>query len=205
MDMTLCYLQLRRIMLACMAALSITVLLLLAMNSLISMDVPDINTSTTVIDTTFLDPTPDIKPIPKEKIKPIVEPTDPPPIDFALAELPPIDDGNIINSNLGIDIGPPTFDGNSGSNNAVAMMQMAPMYPSRAKSRGIEGYVDLIFDINASGRTQNIRILDANPQGYFERASIRALKKWKYQPPMIDGKPTGKANLTTRISYALDN
>ena len=65
---------------------------------------------------------------------------------------------------------PPIRDGldvNTGGGGVVAYLKPAPVYPGRALSRGIEGYVDLAFDIVSSGATANIRILDAQPGGFL--------------------------------------
>lgn len=92
----------------------------------------------------------------------------------------------------------------SGSSTIVPVFRIAPDYPPRALRRGIEGHVDLIFDVSASGKTENIRVLDAQPEGVFETAAIRTLGKWKYKPPMQDGVPYGQTDMTTRISFRLE-
>ncbi|MBN7798201.1 energy transducer TonB [Parahaliea mediterranea] len=103
---------------------------------------------------------------------------------------------------------PPTDVGDinagSGSSTIVPVFRIAPDYPPRALRRGIEGHVDLIFDVSASGKTENIRVLDAQPEGVFENAAIRTLGKWKYKPPIQDGVPYGQRDMTTRISFRLE-
>jgi len=92
----------------------------------------------------------------------------------------------------------------SDSGSAVITYNLAPTYPRRAITRNIEGYVDLMFDIAASGKTENIRILRAEPKGYFEKAAQKALAKWKYKPAMEDGVATAQKNQTTRITFELE-
>ena len=60
-------------------------------------------------------------------------------------------------------------------------IRVEPQYPMKARYEGIEGSVTLQFDINELGETTNIRVLKSNPKGYFERASKKALKKWRYK------------------------
>ena len=81
---------------------------------------------------------------------------------------------------------------------------IAPLYPNRARQRGIEGYVDLMFDVSAAGKTENIRVIDANPKGYFERAAMKALAKWKYQPAMEDDIAMATKNVTRRFTFELE-
>lgn len=92
----------------------------------------------------------------------------------------------------------------TGSNMVVPYMRLQPDYPARALKRGIEGYVDLAFDISAAGSTQNIRVIEARPEGVFERAAIRALEKWKYKVPVTDGKPQGQVDMMTRLTFELE-
>ncbi len=87
----------------------------------------------------------------------------------------------------------------------VAYLKPQPVYPSRPLTKGIEGHVDLVFDIAVTGSTTNIRIIDAQPQGLFERAAIRALEKWRYKVPVIDDVPQGQVDMMTRMRFALED
>src|SRR5690606_32266664 len=51
----------------------------------------------------------------------------------------------------------------------VAAYLVTAKYPPRALERGIEGYVDLRFDIDKTGATKNIEVIAAMPEGVFER------------------------------------
>jgi len=76
-------------------------------------------------------------------------------------------------------------------------------YPRNALSRGIEGYVDLRFDINAIGQTENIVVLASVPQGVFEKSAIKAAKKWRFQPSMNDGNPEPFFGMTKRVVFEI--
>ena len=91
-----------------------------------------------------------------------------------------------------------------GGGGIVAYLKPQPMYPSRALTRGIEGHVDLAFDIIATGSTTNIRVINADPEGVFERAAINALKKWRYKVPVIDDVPQGQVDMMTRMTFELE-
>ncbi len=68
---------------------------------------------------------------------------------------------------------------------ATIIVRMEPRYPHHASG---EGWVKLSFDINVIGEPENIKIIDANPKGVFERAAKKALSIWRYKPAIKDGK-----------------
>lgn len=59
---------------------------------------------------------------------------------------------------------------------------VAPVYPHRALTQSIEGKVTALFDIDESGRVQNIRITNAYPSRIFNKSVISALQKSIYKP-----------------------
>lgn len=93
-----------------------------------------------------------------------------------------------------------------GSGDQIAMIEKRspPQYPRGLRERGVEGYVDLSFDITAEGTTANIRVTDAWPKRVFDKSAIQALKKWRYKPQRVDGKPVNVSGATTRIIFTLD-
>ncbi|MEM1110841.1 MAG: TonB family protein [Pseudomonadota bacterium] len=96
------------------------------------------------------------------------------------------------------------IDPSAGGGGIVAYLKPAPMYPPRLQSRGVEGFVDLAFDITAAGATANIRVIDSQPEGAFDRAAISALSKWKYRVPVMDGVAQGQVDMMTRMTFALE-
>ena len=65
-----------------------------------------------------------------------------------------------------------------------------PIYPRRARSRGIEGTVKVGFIIEPNGKVSNIDILNATPSGVFDNATRRSVAQWKFKPQLLEGKPT---------------
>jgi len=57
-----------------------------------------------------------------------------------------------------------------------------PAYPFGALSRGVEGSVLLEYTVDERGRVVSPRVLEATPPGVFERAALRALSRWRYEP-----------------------
>lgn len=86
----------------------------------------------------------------------------------------------------------------SESNSPRAMQRTNPIYPPRAKVLGIEGRVSVMFDVNAEGRVENVRVLSAQPRNMFERDIRLAMRRWTYEP----GKPA--TNLTVNFKFDLE-
>ena len=64
---------------------------------------------------------------------------------------------------------------------------MAPAYPARARERGTEGWVDLEFTVSTDGTTRDAVVREAEPSGTFDRAALDAVKRWRYEPRVVDG------------------
>ena len=61
-------------------------------------------------------------------------------------------------------------------------------YPKKAYEKGIEGWVWLEFDVDESGAVKDVDIIDAFPNKTFNRAIYNAVRRWRYEPLMIEGK-----------------
>jgi protein TonB len=57
-----------------------------------------------------------------------------------------------------------------------------PVYPPRAMIAGVEGAVELEYQIGAGGKVEQIRVLRAHPVGVFETAAKTALSAWRFAP-----------------------
>lgn len=87
----------------------------------------------------------------------------------------------------------------------VAQYLTTPKYPNRAVQRGIEGYVDVYFDISVIGVTENISVTGAKPEGIFEKSALAAVKRWRYQPKMVDGNAHAYQGMTQRIVFEMED
>jgi protein TonB len=101
----------------------------------------------------------------------------------------------------------PALGGSTGpvSKNAdvVPIVRIEPRYPRKAAISGIEGWVQLKFDISESGTVKNVEVLNAKPKRVFDRAAIQSLLKWKYKPKMIEGKPSAQNDNKVQIDFKL--
>jgi len=78
---------------------------------------------------------------------------------------------------------------------AMPVVYFAPEYPQGPLMDGIEGWVMLEFTIASDGSVTDIHVVDAEPQGKFERAAIRTMQRWSYQPKLVEGRPVAQTNM----------
>lgn len=86
---------------------------------------------------------------------------------------------------------------------AIALTNIAPEYPGTLLARGIEGYVDVRFDVTEMGSVTNIEIVFSSHSG-FERAAIKAAEKMRYQPRVVDGQNVSTIGLERRFRFSLE-
>lgn len=82
------------------------------------------------------------------------------------------------------------------------LVRFPPEYPMRARSRRIEGYVVVQFTVTETGAVAEPEVVQADPPGVFDRAAVRAVLRWKYQPQMVGGKPASVVTYT-KINFKL--
>lgn len=75
--------------------------------------------------------------------------------------------------------------------------KIAPDYPPQARSRKIEGFVELEFRVTVNGGTEDIRVVRSEPEGLFDRNAVRALMRWKFKPAERNGVPEAATTRTT--------
>ena len=166
-----------------LGAAVITTLLLFLMCSLIDTNL----TPPTVIDTRpfpdIIGQTEEIATIIEQKA---VKPDDP----AATPDVPKIQPTELVQGGINTEVdltytpnnAAATHTPSLGSTGLIQQVMIAPNYPNRALTQGLEGFVDVRFTVTAIGATTNIEIIRAEPAGVFDRAAMRAVKRWKYLP-----------------------
>ena len=129
-------------------------------------------------------------------------------------ETPPQEMDNVNPDAPTISVAPPTvatdtsIGGPGGMNIAegdyLPIVRVAPVYPARALSRGLEGFVDLQFTVTTAGTVKDPIVLQST-SSLFERAALRAVLKFKYKPRVVDGVPVEVPGVKTRISFQLED
>ncbi|MCH9048894.1 MAG: TonB family protein [Proteobacteria bacterium] len=86
----------------------------------------------------------------------------------------------------------------------LPIVKVAPQYPRRALSRGIEGYVIVEYTVTKLGTVKDPRVVEGKPQGTFDRAAIKSALRYKYKPRVVDGEPIEVKGVRTRITFELE-
>ena len=116
---------------------------------------------------------------------------------LAISDLTPVtidDFGGDINNT----INRPTGD-------ATPIVRINPKYPTTAARDGIEGWVQLSFSISPTGEVIDPVVINAEPKRTFDREAIRAIKRWKYRPKVIEGVAQLQTGQTVQLDFKLDN
>jgi protein TonB len=64
-----------------------------------------------------------------------------------------------------------------------------PMYPPYELDNGIEGDVTVEILVNEGGRVEEVFVLVATGPKSFEYATIRAVRAFRFKPPVENGQP----------------
>lgn len=141
-----------------------------------------------------------------------IKPEKPPPPPET-PEMPPQQMDSVDPSAATVNIPPPTVStdvnigGPGGMNIAegdyLPIVRVAPVYPARALSRGIEGYVDMGFTVTTTGTVKDPVVLFST-SSLFDRAATQAVLKFKYKPRVVDGQPVEVPNVKTRITFKIE-
>jgi periplasmic protein TonB len=89
----------------------------------------------------------------------------------------------------------------------IPLVNVVPTYPSRALQREIEGWCLVEFTVDGRGNVieDSIVVVDAEPANTFNRASIRAAARFKFQPRVVDGQGVEVSNVPYIFRFQLDN
>ncbi|MEX0618351.1 MAG: TonB family protein [Pseudohongiellaceae bacterium] len=127
-----------------------------------------------------------------ERPEPLEEMNEPPPDSPDRA--PDLNDGPALpmaNTNVdldaGLDIGGASISVTDGE--MLPLVNIQPNYPTRAASRGIEGWCLVRFTVDGEGNVleDTIEVVDEEPSNIFARDSMRAAARFKFQPRVRDG------------------
>tara|TARA_A100001037_G_scaffold298565_1_gene322524 strand:- start:1080 stop:1682 length:603 start_codon:yes stop_codon:yes gene_type:complete len=141
------------------------------------------------------------------------KPKPPPPPDEPPPDMPKPEFDNALESQ-GVDISAASLDVNlniggiggfSSDGEYLPIVKVAPVYPRRAQTRGIEGYVILEFVVTKTGSVRDPVVIEAKPPGIFNRAALQAALKFKYKPKVVNGEPIDVAGVQNRITFELQD
>ena len=90
-----------------------------------------------------------------------------------------------------------------GDSDVVPLVRVDPQYPPKARQRRIEGWVDIEFTIGPAGTVENPKVIGANPATVFERSALRAVRRWRYNPKVVDGVAVERRGVRVRLRFEL--
>lgn len=96
----------------------------------------------------------------------------------------------------------PTAPGVQTSENIMPIVRIPPRYPRSAARRNLEGVVKVAFTITKNGLVRDAKVVLSEPEGVFDRAALRAISKWKFNPKVVNGQPVEQA-ATQEIEFTL--
>ncbi len=137
----------------------------------------------------------------------VTPPPPPPQIERQAAEQPSEDLSTIVGEIPEFEA--PTLSGNDvnfsvSDRDAQPLVRIEPQYPMRAAERGVEGSCTVTFDVTPDGVTTNISILSCD-SSLFQRDSIRAVERWRYQPKIVDGVAVRRTGVVTEFNFQLSD
>ncbi|MDA0689408.1 MAG: TonB family protein [Proteobacteria bacterium] len=88
----------------------------------------------------------------------------------------------------------------------LPLVAIAPQYPTRAAQRGIQGWCLVSFTVDGMGNVveDSIVVVDAEPQNIFDRSSINAAARFKFQPRVVDGQGVDVPGVQYLFRYQLE-
>ena len=134
------------------------------------------------------------------------EPEEPPP-ELQMAQISLDMDVDVANvaptSTISVEISSSGMS--SGDGEYLPIVKVAPIYPRRAQTRGTTGYCIVEYTVTKTGSIRDPVAVDCDPAGVFDRASVKAATKFKYNPRVVDGEPIEVAGVQNKFTYELEN
>ena len=82
---------------------------------------------------------------------------------------------------------------------AQPLVRIPPIMPPRAEK---SGHCRVRFDVSPEGAPFNV-VATYCTQKLFERATIKSVQKWKYNPKIVDGRSVSRKGVENKVTYRL--
>lgn len=100
-------------------------------------------------------------------------------------------------------LNPPRVDRPDRQSPPVAVSRPSPDFPDKARRDGVTGVVEAILTLTPEGRVSDVEIVSSTAPGYFEKATIKALRKWRYERERFTGASTSSQR-RVRVAVSFD-
>ncbi len=127
-------------------------------------------------------------------------------------DMPSPSNADSIDNAMAVSMSTPSLDANitiggigfgASDGEYLPIVKVAPVYPSRALSRSLEGYVIVEFTVTRTGTVQDVSVVESTST-LFERAATDAALKFKYKPRVIDGEPVEVPGVRNKITFVIE-
>ena len=137
----------------------------------------------------FRRPTLDAPPPPPPAVN---DPSNRPALDGVRAQIPTIE----ADLNIGSGFNP--------DRDAQPLVRIPPQYPERCMARAAETETVVVrFDVTPEGTTTNIEAIDSS-NSCLNRAAIRSVQRWKYQPKIEENEAQWRRGVQTAVTFRLE-
>jgi protein TonB len=93
-----------------------------------------------------------------------------------------------------------------GEGDYLPIVKVAPIYPQRALTRGIEGYCVVSYTVTKQGTTRDPFVVeDQCTSSLFHNASVNASMKFKYKPRVMDGQAVEVPGVQNKFTYEIED
>jgi len=91
-----------------------------------------------------------------------------------------------------------------GEGDYLPIVKVAPIYPNRALTRGVEGFCVVQYTVTSLGTTKDPVVVESQcTSSLFHRASVNAALKFKYKPRIIDGEAVEVPGVQNKFTYEI--
>jgi len=90
-----------------------------------------------------------------------------------------------------------------GDSPLVSIVRVQPVYPPRATTLGLEGFVTVGYDVSPAGSVMNVVVLNSS-HPIFEKAAMDAAYRFRFKPRVVDGLPTGTTGMRNRFRFEME-
>ena len=92
-----------------------------------------------------------------------------------------------------------------GEGDYLPIVKVAPIYPNRALTRGIEGFCVVQYTVTRQGTTRDPFVIeDQCSSTLFHSASVNAALKFKYKPRIMDGEAVEVPGVQKQFTYEIN-
>lgn len=91
----------------------------------------------------------------------------------------------------------------SGFTPAEAIRKKPPKYPENELRDGNIGWVDFYYSVAPDGTVRNVQLINAESKN-FEKAAIKALRSYVYQPATMNGQAVAQHGMKLRFTFAIE-